>query len=260
MTSQTFLNPEIGFSNPTTLRFSFIQVEETLPDLSEAREFVKYVYPIDRKKQLKHELKTEKVFLDHFLKCTQNTHAPDGFDILNQCIPKISMFHSLLKVNGCVESIKRTLSNGQHTNRKIMVICSYSDAANMLKDQLKEAGISADIIYDKITKYIALKKIAQHESGKYKVLIVKPEGLHPDIKFPHVQEIQFLTTSHDVVDNTQAIMRCYSATNNEVLAVRIIELYRNPVDIRLHRLLMRHIVYFFTSISANITKRSTDVR
>lgn len=251
MTLPRFINPEIGLTKPTRVLFGFIDVDEFLPDLKNSRYFIKYISPLNRKDQLKWDLKKEKVFLEHFLDSIKILDT-ESFLVLDKCIDKLMEFNTFLKVQGT--GVYVTKSTNKFAIKKNMVICDRPDSMELLKDLLKKQNIKTYEIYHGLHWSTIKKRIRKHKEEDSAVLIAHSDAVDPNLDFGHVDQLIFLTTSNDVVVNTQAILRCYSTSTKEDLSVKIVRLWKNDLDARYHSTLMRHIISFFRQLQVNTNR------
>lgn len=235
------------------ITYGEMSVEASEVELDMCSSFVQYVFPNDRRQELKDRLALERELVD----TVTHPGTPGIMDALagiSQSVSTLRRYTGLQKVKAAAELIDLELELKAY--EKVVIFAIHADVISYLRDYLRKH--KPVTLYGKTPPEKRQANIDKFQKTKHcKVFIGNIQACGTAITLTAAHNVVFVEQSFVPAENAQAAMRCHRIGQEKPVYVRFITL-ENSYDQRVASIVKRK-MREFTSLFDGQTKVNQDI-
>lgn len=218
--------------------YSDIFVEPSEVDLEDHPSFIKWIFPVDRRREFFDQLIKERRLLEETIETIGSGGTAALFRALEAMATSLStlrMYVGMQKVGSAIELVKEELDSGQY--EKIVIFAIHQKVIDNLRKGLRD--------YNPVTLYGGTpvekraENVAKFQNEKHcKVFIGNITAAGTAITLTASHHVLFVEQDWTPGNNAQAAMRCHRIGQKKPVTVRFMSL-ENSVDLKVSQALKR---------------------
>ena len=226
---------EVGLQLPP-LTFSNITVTASDVELDTHDSFIKWCFPLDKRKEFFKQLSEEERLIETILKRPNiNNNALKTLELLATSVSTLRMYTGMQKAPTILKTIKKELQDNAY--EKIIIFAVHHAVIKMAREFLSD--FKPVTLYGKTPAQRKAENIIKFQlDPRCRVFIGNVNAAGVNITLTSAHNVIFIEQSWVPGDNAQAAMRCHRIGQSKPVHVRIVGL-ENSIDQRIAQVLTR---------------------
>lgn len=217
------------------IRFSEITVAPSPVDIDIQSSFVQYIFPVDRREELRKKLLFEMDYLKKITSMPAGHDAMRALEAISSSISTLRRYAGLQKVPAVIEMVKGELESRAY--EKIVIFAIHRDVIESLRVGLIRYGTVT--LYGGTDPGTKQRNVDRFQANPMvRVFIGNIQAAGAGINLTVAHQVLFIEQSFVAGENAQASFRCHRIGQTKPVSVRFVSL-NNSIDQKVTTLLRR---------------------